>query len=278
MSEYISNPEEAKELLPRYKLFYAAIAFTFIVFGIRLWYLQVIEGNQLREFSEKNRFKQTKVMAPRGMILDREGRPLVENRPGFQAILSPQYIDDVEALAEQLAPILGIDKDRIINKIDRSQKQNGPYASIHLKDNLTREEVYHLKRVRLDTPGLEIRETVLRSYPLNGNGAQLFGYVAEISKKQLPLYNEKYKGITFDQGDIVGKSGLEEMLEREIRGQDGMPMAEKHKCKLRIFMASKSKIKNRSPVIMPSSPSIKIFKMRPTIISPREVELGESSP
>ena len=226
MSEYISNPEEAKELLPRYKLFYAAIAFTFIVFGIRLWYLQVIEGNQLREFSEKNRFKQTKVMAPRGMILDREGRPLVENRPGFQAILSPQYIDDVEALAEQLAPILGIDKDRIINKIDRSQKQNGPYASIHLKDNLTREEVYHLKRVRLDTPGLEIRETVLRSYPLNGNGAQLFGYVAEISKKQLPLYNEKYKVITFDQGDIVGKSGLEEMLEREIRGQDGMQLVQ----------------------------------------------------
>jgi penicillin-binding protein 2 len=226
MSEFISNPEEAKELLPRYKLFYAAIIFVFSVFGSRLWYLQIIEGNQLREFSEKNRFKQTKVVAPRGMILDREGRSLVENRPGFQAILNPQYIDDVESLAETLGPLLGMDKQRVIAKIDKAQKQNGPYAQIHLKDNLSREEVYHLKRIRLDTPGLEIRQTVLRSYPLAGNGAQLFGYVAEISKKQMPLYNDKYKGITFDQGDIVGKSGLEELLEREIRGQDGMQLVQ----------------------------------------------------
>jgi penicillin-binding protein 2 len=226
MSEFISNPEEAKELIPRYKLFYAAIAFTFIVFSGRLWFLQIIEGNELQEFSEKNRFKQTKVMAPRGMILDREGRPLVENKPGFHAILNPQYIDDMEVMADTLSPILGMDRTRILTKIEKSQKQNGPYAPIRLKENLTREEVFHLKRIRLETPGLEIRETVMRSYPLKGDGAQLFGYVAEISKTQLPQYNAAYKGITFDQGDIVGKSGIEELLERDIRGQHGRQLVQ----------------------------------------------------
>ena len=77
MTEYISNPEEAKEYLPRYRLFYATIAFTFLAFTIRLWVLQVVQGNELREFSEKNRIKQIKISAPRGLMLDRDGKILV---------------------------------------------------------------------------------------------------------------------------------------------------------------------------------------------------------
>ena len=87
--EYISNPDEAKEYLPRYRLFYFAIAFTFVVFSARLWTLQVIQGSSLREFSEKNRIRQVKITAPRGLMLDRDGKILVENHPGFEAILSP---------------------------------------------------------------------------------------------------------------------------------------------------------------------------------------------
>jgi penicillin-binding protein 2 len=226
VSEYISNPDEAKELLPRYRLFYIAIGLTFVIFGVRLWLLQIIEGAELREFSDKNRIKQIKNTAPRGLMLDREGKILVENRPGFEAVLIPQYVEDLDDVAETLAPILETEKDKIVTKFEKSQKQNGPYSPVKLKENLTRDEVFRLKRIRLDTPGLEIRETVLRSYPLKGDGAQLFGYVGEISKKQIPLYNQIYKGLTFDQGDIIGKSGLEEVLEKEIRGQDGMQLVQ----------------------------------------------------
>jgi len=225
MSEFISNPEEAKELLPRYKIFYIAIFFTFFIFLSRLWYLQIIEGTELREFSEKNRIKQIKNQAPRGLMLDREGRVLVENRPGFEVVLNPQYVEDLSEIAQMIAPIIGIEKDKLIQKFERSKKQNGPYAQVKLKDNLTRDEVFRLKRLRLEAPGLEVRETVLRSYPLKENGSQLFGYVGEISKKQIPSYNQLYKGkIVFEQGDIVGKSGLEEVLEKEIRGTDGMQL------------------------------------------------------
>ncbi|MBX2994728.1 MAG: penicillin-binding protein 2 [Bdellovibrionaceae bacterium] len=221
MSEFIQNPDETKELLPRFRIFYVALTLAVIIFSIRLWYLQVLQGAELREFSEKNRIKQIKVAAPRGLMLDREGRILVENRPGFEAILSPQYIENLESVAAVVAPILGTEPEKVVQRVQRSRRQNGPYAAVRLKENLSRDEVFRLKRIRLDTPGLEIREAVMRSYPLRDNGAQLFGYVSEISKKQIPLYNELYKGVQFEQGDIVGKFGIEEILERDIRGENG---------------------------------------------------------
>lgn len=223
MSTYVSNPDEAKEYQSRYKLFYIAIGFALTIFTMRLWYLQIISGNELREFSEKNRIKQNKITAPRGLMLDRDGKVLVENLPGFEAILSPQYIESLDALAKTVGPVLNMEPEKVILKVQKSRRQNGPFALIRLKENLSREEVFRLKRMRLDTPGLEIRESIVRFYPLRNNGAQLFGYVGEISKRQLPLLNEQYKGfLKFDQGDIIGKSGLEETLEKDIRGSDGV--------------------------------------------------------
>lgn len=223
MSEYVSNPEEAKEYVPRYRLLYSMIAITFVLFAMRLWYLQIISGNELREFSEKNRIKQNKISSPRGLMLDRNGKVLVENLPGFEAILSPQYIENLELMASIVGPILDIEPDKIVQKVQKSRKQNGAFSQVRLKENLSREEVFRLKRIRLDTPGLEIRESIVRFYPLKEDGAQVFGYVAEISKRQIPLMNELYKNVfTFEQGDIIGKSGLEETLERDIRGTDGL--------------------------------------------------------
>lgn len=223
MSTYVSNPDEAKEYQSRYKIFYIMIAFTMTIFTVRLWYLQVISGNELREFSEKNRIKQNKITAPRGLMLDRDGKVLVENLPGFEAILSPQYIENLEDLAKTVGPVLSMEPEKLITKVSKSRRQNGPFAQIRLKENLSREEVFRLKRMRLDTPGLEIRESIIRYYPLKEDGAQLFGYVAEISKRQIPILNELYKGsLLFEQGDVIGKSGLEETLERDIRGTDGV--------------------------------------------------------
>ena len=223
MSQYISNPDEAREFQSRYKTLYIFIVAVIFIFFVRLIWLQVIQGNELRQYSEKNRIKQNKISAPRGLILDREGKALIENLPGFEVIISPQYIENMKELADVVGPILGLEPAKVIEKIQRSKRTNGPFAAIRLKDNLSREQVFRLKRIRLDTPGLEIRESILRHYPLNENGSQLFGYVGEISKLEIPKLNEKYKNsLTFEQNDIVGKSGLEEHLEKNIRGTDGV--------------------------------------------------------
>ena len=191
MNEYISNPDEAREFQGRYRTLYIFITVVVSIFFLRLIWLQVISGNELRQYSEKNRIKQNKIFAPRGLILDREGKALIENLPGFEVLVSPQYIENIKLLAETVGPILGMEPTKVIEKIQRSKRLNGPFATVRLKDNLAREEVFRLKRIRLDTPGLEIRESILRHYPLNENGSQLFGYVGEISKLEIPKLNEK---------------------------------------------------------------------------------------
>jgi len=223
-NQYISNPEEARDFIGRYRPFYIFVAITVFIFALRLIWLQIINGQELRQFSEKNRVKQNKIAAPRGLIIDRDGKALVENLPGFEAIVAPQYIEDIKTLSDAVAPLIGIEPPKLYERIQKSKKINGPFTNIRLKDNLSREEVFRLKRIRLDFPGLEIRESIIRYYPLQENGAQLFGYVGEISKKELEKYNKAntQNGPLFEQGDIIGKSGLEEHLEQKIRGVDGV--------------------------------------------------------
>lgn len=228
MNYYLSNPEqEAKEYSSRYKYLYAFVGISLFIICCRLWHLQIIRGSLLREFSEKNRIKETRITAPRGVILDRNGEVLVDNLPGFVAVISPQYALRLEKTAETVGRILDIPKNKIIRKVKRSRQRNGPFYPVKVKENLSREEVFRLKLIRLDHPGLEIKESVLRSYPLKSNGAQLFGYVNEVSKKQLPRLNKKLKGKErLRQGDIIGQSGLEKHMDKTIRGFDGVSFLE----------------------------------------------------
>lgn len=224
MSEYINNPEEARSYINRYKTLHI---FVFIIVGIfilRLTYLQVIIGKELRAFSEKNRIKQNKIVAPRGLIFDRDGYNLVENLPSYEAVVQPQYLDNPEEIAKIISPIINMTPERILERIKRGRRLNGPFRIVRIKENLSRDEVIRLKRIRFDLPGLEIRASILRYYPLNDNGAQLFGYVGEISKRELERRNQNLEPgqRRFVQGDIIGKIGIEDLLDNRIRGEDGV--------------------------------------------------------
>lgn len=221
-NQYVNNPEAAKEYLNRYRFVYVLLALTCILFTTRLWYLQIIKGTELREFSEKNRIKEIKMMAPRGLIFDREGRILVENLAAYDAVILPQYVDDLESTTKVLSEAMDIESDKILQKIQKRRKQMGPFAIVKVKENLTLDEVFRVQMLRIDYPGVEVRENIIRSYPLGPNGAQLFGYVAEVSKKQLPILNQQFKDkFVFAQGDLIGKSGVEELRDIELRGHDG---------------------------------------------------------
>lgn len=227
MSDYVNNPDEAKEYWERYRLFYVLLFVTLLTFSLRLWYLQIFSGEELRNFSDKNRLKEVKIPAPRGLMLDRNGEILVQNLLGFEAVILPQYIENIDELSARISPIINIEPERVKQRIQRSRRVNGPFTAVRLKEGLSREEVIRLKKLRLEIAGLEIRETILRNYPLSENGAQLFGYVGEISKKQLPKLNRDFEGkLRFEQGDIIGKSGLEETLELTIRGRDGVRLVQ----------------------------------------------------
>lgn len=221
-NQYVNNPEAAKEYLTRYRYIYVLLALTSVFFSMRLWYLQIIKGTELREFSEKNRIKEIKMMAPRGLVFDREGRILVENLAAYDAVILPQYVDDLENTTKVLSEAIGIESDKILQKIQKRRKQMGPFAIVKVKENLSLDEVFRVQMLRIDYPGIEVRENIIRSYPLGPNGAQLFGYVAEVSKKQLPILNQQFKDkFVFAQGDLIGKSGVEELRDIELRGHDG---------------------------------------------------------
>lgn len=228
MSTYLSNSEEeAREYQSRYRVFYLAVGIVAILVVSRLWYLQVIQGTELRRFSEKNRVKETKIPAPRGLILDREGKVLVDNLPGFEASISPQYATHLEETAQAVGQALGIPASRIVQDVRRSRYRNGPFRPVKIKDNLTLDQVYALKMLRWDNPGLNINETILRHYPLSSAASQVLGYVGEISKEQLERFNRHLKDDElFEQGDIIGKAGLEEIWDQDIRGTDGVSFVE----------------------------------------------------
>lgn len=228
MSTYLSNPEEeAKEYLPRYRILYVAVSVVAVLVVSRLWYLQVIEGSELRRFSEKNRVKETKIPAPRGLFLDRNGKVLVDNLPGFEATISPQYATHLDETAQAVGQILNIPPSRIVQDVKRSRYRNGPFQPVKIKENLTLDQVYSLKMLRWDHPGLNINETILRHYPIGPAASQVLGYVGEISKEQISRFNKTLKEDQyFEQGDIIGKSGLEEIWDQDIRGTDGVSFVE----------------------------------------------------
>jgi penicillin-binding protein 2 len=222
-----ASEEEAKELLPRYKLLYAVVVLAAVLITSRLWYLQILQGSELRQFSEKNRVKETKLPAPRGLFMDRESRVLVDNLPGFDASISPQYAKHLDGTAEAVGQVIGVPGRRIAEDVRKSQRRDGPFRPVKVKDNVPLEEVFRLKLLRWDHPGLNINQSIVRHYNLAENGAQLFGYVGEISKEQIPKFNEFYQGkFSFEQGDIIGKSGLEETWDTAIRGNDGISYVE----------------------------------------------------
>ena len=228
MSDFLhSSEDEAKTYIPRYRVLYFAIFLgCFLIIG-RLWFLQIIQGSELRQFSEKNRVKETKLPAPRGLFLDRENRVLVDNLPGFDASISPQYAKKLDETAEAVGNVLGIPGRKIADNVKISKRRDGPFRPVKVRDNVTLEEFFRLKLLRWDHPGLNLNESILRFYNLAENGAQLFGYVGEISREQIPKLNDIHQGkFTFDQGDIIGKAGLEETWDTTIRGRDGISYVE----------------------------------------------------
>src|ERR1700733_7443075 len=128
MDNFLANAEEeAKEYLPRYKILYVTIFCASLLILGRLWYLQIIQGTELRMFSEKNRVKETKLPAPRGLFLDRENRVLVDNLPGFEVTISPQYATKLQETADSVGEILGIEPSRIVADVRRSRLRDGPF-------------------------------------------------------------------------------------------------------------------------------------------------------
>lgn len=194
-------------------LFFALIFF-------RLWFLQVLSGDSYRAEANDNRVRSIKVQAPRGEIVDREGRVLVENRVGLSVKVSPLTLPkDEEArddVFERLAGVLDMRPARIEHRVEKQLKLL-PYANATVKQDVGRDIVAFLMERQDDFPGVEAERVFLRQYPHGEIGAHIFGYTAEVSPEELDT--ERFRGV--EAGDRVGKEGIEAEYDRFLRGRNG---------------------------------------------------------
>jgi penicillin-binding protein 2 len=186
----------------------------FLILLARLWHLQILQGDEMRTLSENNRIRLHRTQATRGTVLDRTGRVLIDSRPSFDAVMVPEDSPDEEETVENLSQLLhhsAADMHALLAQVDARP----PFEEITVKRDLSWDEMVALETHQLDLPGVSLRITPRRSYPLGPQLAHLLGYVGEASPQDL-LADSRYR-----MGDLVGKAGLEKVWEKYLRGVDG---------------------------------------------------------
>ena len=196
-------------------LSFGAFALFFLLLS-RLWYLQVIDADNLLNQSENNRLRFVPVAAPRGAILDRNGKVLVTNTPSFSVAVIPQDVKNKELLIDNLARYLNLDRKEIEDKWNKGQGR-AKYYPLVVASGITRDQMEFLEENRLALTGVNIEMKPIRAYSYGVLASHLLGYLGEVSEDE--LNSERYQ--EYNAGDYTGKSGIERSWEAFLLGVDG---------------------------------------------------------
>jgi len=182
----------------------------------RLWYLQVVDTENLLDQSENNRLRFVPVAAPRGAILDRNGKVLVSNTPSFSVAVIPKDVKNRDQLVGDLARYLKLDAKEIQEKWNKGQGR-AKYYPLVVASGITRDQMEFLEENRLALSGVNIEMKPVRAYPNGQLASHLLGYLGEVSEDELGT--DRYKD--YNAGDYTGKSGIERSWENFLHGTDG---------------------------------------------------------
>jgi penicillin-binding protein 2 len=220
---YLDNerrPTLTPQLAVRVAIFGGIALAAFAVIFFRLWFLQVLSSDKYVAEAQGNQLREIRVQAPRGDIVDREGRVLVRNRVGLAVKLTPDRLTEDpgerRALYRRLGRLLNMRPARIERRVDE-QFRELQYSAATVKQDVSREVVMYIGERREDFPGVEIEPVFLREYPHREIGAHLFGHVGEIGREDLG--EPAFSGV--QMGDRVGKAGLEREYDQFLRGDAG---------------------------------------------------------
>lgn len=184
----------------------------------RMVYLQLWRGDYYAKQSDGNRLRQSRILAPRGIIYDSEGKELVNNLPGYAVVLQKQSSYKTETL-QRLSNLLQMPVEEINAKIKASENF---YEPIMLKNNLDQQMVTKIEEQRRYMPEVMLSVQPIRNYPYHELAVHALGYVGEVSAYEIE--QGLFKNIT--QGSLVGKAGLEKTYDKYLRGEDGAFMEE----------------------------------------------------
>jgi penicillin-binding protein 2 len=197
----------------------AAACFT-VLLG-RLWYLQLLQGEEFRAKSENNRIRLVDVPPRRGQIYDAKGRILADNRPAFTLAVVPEDVADWDRLTARLSALIGLSPEEVA-RARRAARGQQPFKPIRLRSHLNRHELAVLETFRYELAGVKVLVEYRRAYLAALETAHVVGYLGEINKKELA----RVPSSLYRLGDYVGRYGLEKSRERVLHGRRGARQVE----------------------------------------------------
>ena len=210
------NPEGFQPPRSGILLLYSCVAFLFILFLLRFWYLQVLKGEDYARQAQENRLHLERMYSNRGLIFDRYGRLLAENRPAYCIAVTADDCPDIAASLIQISQWSGVPEDALLAKYTQGRKKVPGFEPMILVSDIPFETLTHIEMELPKWPGVSILTRQRRHYPQGPLFAHILGYVAEANEKEMEADSD------LDLGDTVGKQGLELRLEKSLRGQKGM--------------------------------------------------------
>lgn len=183
----------------------------------RMYQLQVVEHEIYTTLSDKNRVQVQSVAPPRGLIYDRNGVLLAENRPVFSVTLVPERVGDMGQALAKLGQLLSVSEEDLERFRRRLQERRRPFQALPLRYDLTEQEIARLAVHRHELPGVEVAAELVRYYPHGELTAHALGYVGRINRQEL----QRIDPVNYAGTNYIGKSGVERFYEKLLHGKVG---------------------------------------------------------
>ena len=191
------------------------VAVFFVVLAFRLWYLQVLTGEEYSNFAEATHTRSVKIPAQRGVVYDRNGEVLANNTPGLNVTIVPDALPREKL--EELADVLEADKGEVLSRYDAAFVSGNQYNPMLVKENAGREDIMYVSERTEEYNGLVVNDDYVRNYPNGELASHILGYTGAVTEEELG--GGIFEGL--DNDAVVGKGGVELAYEEILRGESG---------------------------------------------------------
>ena len=206
--------EERRRIGTRLVSLQVGAVIVFAALGICFWTLQIVQHSKYEEMAANNHQRTLALRAPRGVMFDRNGRVLVDNRNSFTISIVREHTKDLSRTVELLSHVAGLDPKQVKQIVDRHRSEPSYRPIVVVEDaSLAQVAAITARRLDFELPDVVVEEVPTRKYPANALAAHLFGYVGEASDTQV--------GDGVMQGDIIGQQGIERAYNKLLMGEDG---------------------------------------------------------
>ncbi len=217
-----SQIQEKRIVFNRLWLAFALVVVLLVLLCYRYFHLQVVQHEGFATKSERNRVELIPIPPRRGLIYDRHGRLLAENRPSHQLVLVPELVQDLPQLLQDLQQLIQLDDNQIQVFYQRLSRARRPHSPVVLRDGLDDSEMAALALERHNLRGVDTQATLVRYYPYGELFAHSVGYVGRINEEEMRVLDRgRYAGM-----DVIGKVGVERTYEDVLHGTPGFRKVE----------------------------------------------------